>query len=74
MTNVPQSLEESALISVKAVCAATGFKSATSIYSRIGAGFPEPIRLSSRCTRWRVSDVRAWLDAQGNKDSAQAAG
>lgn len=28
--------------------------------------FPEPIRLSSRCTRWRLSDVRQWMsDPQG---------
>ena len=28
--------------------------------------FPEPIRLSSRCTRWRLSDVRKWMsDPQG---------
>ncbi|WP_132580202.1 AlpA family phage regulatory protein [Paralcaligenes ureilyticus] len=23
--------------------------------------FPQPIRLSSRCTRWRLSDVRIWM-------------
>lgn len=23
--------------------------------------FPKPIRLSARCTRWRLSDVRAWM-------------
>lgn len=22
--------------------------------------FPEPVRLSPNCTRWRVSDVEAW--------------
>lgn len=28
--------------------------------------FPEPVKLSSRCTRWRLSDVRKWmLDPQG---------
>lgn len=23
--------------------------------------FPQPIKLSERCTRWRMSDVRAWM-------------
>lgn len=23
--------------------------------------FPQPIKLSARCTRWRLSDVRAWM-------------
>ncbi|MBC7203440.1 MAG: AlpA family phage regulatory protein [Pusillimonas sp.] len=28
--------------------------------------FPTPIKLSSRCTRWRLSDVRQWMaDPQG---------
>lgn len=28
--------------------------------------FPKPIQLSARCTRWRLSDVRAWMaDPQG---------
>lgn len=24
--------------------------------------FPQPIKLSARCTRWRLSDVQAWMD------------
>lgn len=28
--------------------------------------FPKPIQLSAHCTRWRLSDVRAWMaDPQG---------
>lgn len=23
--------------------------------------FPAPVKLSERCTAWRVSDIRAWL-------------
>jgi prophage regulatory protein len=26
--------------------------------------FPRPVKLSERVTAWRVSDVRAWLEAQ----------
>jgi len=64
---LPSELGDAALINVKTVCAATGFKSATSIYQLLDKGFPQPIRLSSRCTRWRVRDVRAWLEAQGQQ-------
>lgn len=24
--------------------------------------FPQPVKLSARCTRWRLSDVRAWMN------------
>jgi predicted DNA-binding transcriptional regulator AlpA len=27
--------------------------------------FPKPIRLSARCTRFRVGDVRAWIASKG---------
>ena len=34
----------------------------TAIYSRIKAGvFPEPIKLSQRCSRWRAEDIERWL-------------
>ena len=26
--------------------------------------FPAPVKLGTRCTRWRSDDVRAWLTAQ----------
>ncbi len=26
--------------------------------------FPSPVRLSSRCTRWRSGDVDQWIEAQ----------
>ncbi len=39
----------------------------SAIYSRVAAGyFPEPIRLSVKCSRWRAGDISAWLEAQGN--------
>ena len=28
-------------------------------------GFPKPIKMGARCTRWRSGDVRAFLQAQG---------
>ena len=63
--------EHSALIDIKRVRELTGFQSSTGIYNRLRAGqFPEPIRLSQRCTRWRVRDVINWIDAQAQKAAA----
>lgn len=27
-------------------------------------GFPKPLKLSARCTRWRRSEVEAWLESR----------
>lgn len=36
--------------------------SRSSIFSLVKQGrFPQPVRIGSRCTRWRVADVRAYL-------------
>ncbi|MFT9016446.1 MAG: AlpA family phage regulatory protein [Acetobacter sp.] len=35
----------------------------TTIYRWMQEGtFPSPVRFSSRCVRWRESDVRNWVD------------
>lgn len=42
-----------------------GFSDST-LWRRVRAGsFPQPIRLSVRCTAWRVEEIRAWIAAQG---------
>ncbi len=71
-STTPLGLEDSALIDVKAVCLLTGFTTSEPIYRRLRekSGFPEPIRLSKRCTRWRLRDIRAWIEAQG-KDATR---
>jgi prophage regulatory protein len=36
----------------------------SAIYARVAAGtFPMPLSVSSRCTVWRESEVRAWIDS-----------
>jgi len=27
--------------------------------------FPQPVKLSPGCTRWRLSDVKAWEESRG---------
>jgi len=53
-----------ALLKLKTVQALTGLGK-TSIYERIKTGEFKPVRLGTRCTRFRAGDVNAWLQAQG---------
>ncbi|HUG26222.1 helix-turn-helix transcriptional regulator [Piscinibacter sp.] len=58
-------VQDSALIDMKAVLALTGFRTPAPVYERIKTGnFPQPIRLSKRCTRFRAREVKAWCEAQ----------
>lgn len=53
-----------ALLRIDVVRAATGLSS-SSLYRKLAAKqFPAPIRMGSRCTRWRAGDISAWLRAQ----------
>lgn len=71
---VPAHVQEDALVDIKIVRALCGFNSSTPIYDRLREGtFVEPIRLSSRCTRWRLRDVRRWLAAQGQRSDESVA-
>ena len=55
---------DDALLKLQTVRAMTGLSDST-IYRKLAAGeFPQPIRLSARCTRFRAGDVTAWLRAQ----------
>lgn len=53
-----------ALLKLRTVQAITGLGK-TSIYERIKTGEFKPIKLGTRATRFRASDVQAWLQAQG---------
>lgn len=65
----PQLIEAS-LIDVKAVEKMLAVSRRT-IYERVQEGrFPAPIRLSSRCSRWRFSDVRDWIAQQASGAAA----
>ena len=55
-----------ALLKIATVAAVTGL-SASTIFRKLAADppqFPEPVRLGTRCTRWKSASVRAWLAAQ----------
>ena len=53
-----------ALLNLQTVSALSGLGK-TSIYSLIKSGALRPIRMGTRCTRFRASEVQAWLRAQG---------
>ena len=45
--------------------------SGATLWRRVKAGtFPQPLRLEGNITAWRVGDVRAWLEAQGQPEKA----
>lgn len=53
-----------ALLKIQTVSAVTAL-SAASVYRKLAAKqFQEPVRLGTRCTRWRAADIRAWMAAQ----------
>lgn len=52
-----------ALLRFSTVQALTGLSRST-IYSKIREqAFPQPIKLGTRCTRFKAGDVTAWLEA-----------
>lgn len=55
---------ELALVRLPTVCAMTG-QGKSRIYSLIQQNkFPAPVKLSARCSRWRMRDLLAWLEQQ----------
>jgi excisionase family DNA binding protein len=52
-----------ALLTTPTACAVLGLSEAT-LYRLAAAGKLTPVKLSTRCTRWRSADVRAFMAAQ----------
>jgi excisionase family DNA binding protein len=63
----PQPLEAAsipeALLTTTTACAVTGLSTAT-LYRLAAAGKLKPVKMGPRCTRWRASDVQAFIAAQ----------
>lgn len=36
--------------------------------------FPKPVRLSSRCTRWRLSDIISWENSKASANDTWGGG
>lgn len=53
-----------ALLKKPTVCAITGLSGSTIDRKTASKSFPAPIKLGTRCTRWRAADIRAWLAQQ----------
>jgi len=45
--------------------------SASTWWAGVKSGrYPQPVKLSERCTAWRVEDIRALIEAQGKEVAA----
>jgi predicted DNA-binding transcriptional regulator AlpA len=65
---------DGALLEPVTVVALTGLRQAA-IREAVAEGrFPQPVRLSATCHRWRSADVRAWLANPVPKASAEQRG
>jgi predicted DNA-binding transcriptional regulator AlpA len=43
--------------------------SPATLWRLVKAGkFPQPIKLSERCTAWRVEDVRGWMESKNSAE------
>lgn len=61
---VLQTLQHSGFLRIRHVEALVGMKKST-IWKRVAQGlFPRPLKLSSRMTVWRSSEVLAWIEEQ----------
>ena len=65
------------LLTMREVETATGL-SKSAVYNRISLGtFPQPVKIGAKSSRWRESDLQAWVDSlprRGDADAAPAAG
>lgn len=60
----PPTKGEDRLIPIREVSSLVGLRD-SAIYNRIRAKrFPEPVRLSQRCSRWSRAAVLGWVEAQ----------
>jgi predicted DNA-binding transcriptional regulator AlpA len=55
-----------ALIDVRAVAELLGVSESWVWERTKGGHFPQPVRLGSRCTRWRVRDIRLYVASLGS--------
>lgn len=53
------------LIDLKSVRAGTGLSGSTIYKLMENQAFPQAIRLGKKCTRWRASEVSAWIKSLG---------
>lgn len=39
--------------------------SPATLWRKVRAGtFPQPVKISTRCTAWRCEDIRAWIESR----------
>ena len=70
---LPQCLDDVALLDVSDVCQAARI-SRSHFFAEVQAGRgPKALRFGARCTRYRLTDVRAWLTARATSAEADTA-
>ena len=61
------------LLNIAEVCEALGIKKSTAYNWMDDRGFPQPIKLSPTCARWREDEVADWISAKdGNEKQSLA--
>lgn len=63
LETAPKVPEHLILWDINAVKAAVGWKSNSAVYTNIReSGFPEPLRVGMRASKWRKAEVLDWLE------------
>ena len=66
----PPELADLALLEIRDICSLARVSKAW-FHAEVAAGRgPVPLRFGTRCTRWRASDVRAWMTARAEAAAA----
>lgn len=69
---LPAEVAEVSLLTIRDVCLAVRMSKAW-VHAEVRAGrAPQPLRFGQRCTRWKSSDVRAWLINRAAEGAAVA--
>lgn len=58
-----QQAEIGQLLNAEAVRNIFGWKSDSTLYEAMRLrGFPRPIKISTKCARWSLPDIRQWIE------------
>src|SRR5258706_12090082 len=73
VTPVPNTLLDVSHVDVRTAAAAVAISISYFLQLVREGAAPAPLRFGSRCTRWKLSDVRSWLEQRAEKGAADTA-